>query len=768
MQRWLFVLALPVLAQAPLYRDSKAPIDQRVADLVGRMTPDEKIGQLLTPLGWEMWTKQPSSVTVSGKFDQLMRARPVGALWGVERADPWTKRTLKTGLSPRQAAVAANALQKYAVEKTRLGIPLLLAEECPHGHMAIGATVFPTAIGQASAWNPALIHRMGQAIASETRSAGGNVCYGPVLDIAREPRWSRVEETYGEDPYLTAKLGVAFVQGLQGTALNRPDTVISTLKHLAGHGQPEGGHNGGPARMGPRELLTIHLPPFRAAVQAGVRSAMTSYNEIDGVPTTSDHWLLTSLLRDEWGFQGFVVSDLGAIEGLAHSHHVAADIPAAAALALNAGVDSDLGGNAFARLNPSSKALDTAVARVLKAKFELGLFENPYTDPDLSARVNNSKEHRKIALELARQSVVLLKNDGAVLPLSKQISSIAVIGPNADSTYNQLGDYTAPQPAGKVVTVLDGIRAIVPKATVRYARGCSIRTPSTAGIAEAVAAARASDVSVVVLGGSSARDFSTEFEDSGAARPSDKTDMEAGEGFDRETLVPMGSQLELLRQVMAAGKPVVLVLINGRPMTLEGSAEKAPAILEAWYPGEQGGAGIAEIIFGDTNPSGRLPISIPRSVGQLPVHYNGLSTARRPYTDGPATPAYAFGHGLSYTTFKYGELSVKVEPDARVRTELDITNTGSRAGAEVVQLYLRQAVASVTTPVMSLKGFERVDLKPGETRRVVFVLNKDDLRILNREMHWVVEPGAFTVMAGASSADIRQRARFVLGPQAGR
>ena len=360
-----------------------------------------------------------------------------------------------------------NALQYYAIHHSRLHIPLLFAEECPHGHMAIGATVFPTAIGQASTWDPLLIRQMAAAVAAETRATGGNVCYGPILDIAREPRWSRVEETYGEDSFLTSEMGVAFVQGLQGAGLSRPDAVAATLKHFAGYGQPEGGHNGGPTHAGIREVETVFLPAFKASVKAGAASLMTSYNDIDGVPSTANEWLLTNVLRRQWGFTGYVASDLYAIDGLVSRHHVAETLEQAAVLALNAGMDADLGANAFPQLvkavkegRVSSQTLNLAVARVLRIKFRLGLFESPYASPEVAARVVGSKEHIALARQVARESIVLLKNTGDLLPLSKHLDSIAVIGPNADSVYNQLGDYTAPQSEGKVSTVLDGIRAV--------------------------------------------------------------------------------------------------------------------------------------------------------------------------------------------------------------------------------------------------------------------------------------------------------------------
>ena len=526
--------------------------------------------------------------------------------------------------------------------------------------------------------------------------------------------------------------------------------------------------------IGPRELHQVLLPAFRDAIDAGAASVMSAYNEIDGIPCSADPDLLSRILREQWGFKGFVVSDLGAIPALAQSQHVAADLTEAAALAINAGIDADLGGSGFERVVAAVKAglapqekVDRAVARILRAKFDLGLFENPYCDPDEAERRVGAAQHRQLARQIARESVVLLKNESGLLPLDPNLPSLAVIGPNADSVYNQLGDYTPPQPADKVVTVLQAIRARVsPACMVRYAKGCAVRDSATDGFAEALDAVRQSQAVVVVMGGSSARDFSTDYAATGAARPaleSRGNDMESGEGFDRATLDLPGVQLDLLRQVVAIGKPVVLVLIKGRPLALNWPAEHVPAILDAWYPGEQGGSAISDVLFGDYNPAGRLPISIPRSAGQLPVYYNAHPGARNDYADQSAAPLFAFGHGLSYTRFVYSNLRVAVEESAntvKVWVSMDVKNTGPRAGDEVVQLYLHDLVSSVTLPLKSLKAFRRIPLQPGESRTVEFELGPKDLALLNRDMRWVVEPGAFEVMAGSSSENLPSKAQF--------
>ncbi len=757
--------------EKPRYKDPRAPIPERVNDLLQRMTLEEKTGQLVTLLGWEMYDKKGKQVTASEAFKKAVAEQKLGSLWATLRADPWTKKTLATGLDPYLAAKASNMLQKYVLENTRLQIPVFIAEECPHGHMAIGATVFPTAIGQGSTWNPELIGKMATVIAKEARLQGAHIGYGPVLDLAREPRWSRVEETYGEDPYLNGRMGVAMVKGFQGENINSGQHVISTLKHFTAYGAAEGGHNGGIVNTGTRELYQSYFPPFKAAIAAGALSVMSAYNSVDGVPCTASSFLLTDVLRKQWNFDGFVVSDLGSIDGLMGNNHIAGNMAEAAALAIQAGVDSDLGGAAFngplreaIKQSPAlQKKLDEAVSRILTLKFRMGLFENPYVDPEKARKTVRDQAAVAVARQVAQESVILLKNDNQTLPLSKKMKSIAVVGPNADNIYNQLGDYTAPQERSNIVTVLDGIKAKLPSgAKLRYVKGCAIRDTTDANIAEAVQAAKESELTVVVLGGSSARDFKTEYISTGAANVSDQTsekisDMESGEGYDRETLDLMGKQLELLQAIVKTGKPVVLVFIGGRPLNLNWPAANVPAILNAWYPGQEGGNAIADVLFGDYNPAGRLPISIPRGVGQLPVYYNYKSPLKHNYVEGTAQPLYSFGYGLSYSTFEYADLTaVPAEgDDVSVKVSLRVTNKSGVDGDEVVQIYLQDQVASVVVPIKQLKAFKRIHLKANETQTVSFVLTKEDLAIYDAGMKHTVEAGKFTILAGAGSEDIR-------------
>lgn len=740
----------------PLYKDPSANIEDRVQDLLTRMTLEEKIGQLSCLMGWEMYNKvSDSQVEVSDAFRQLMDSPiPIGSFWAVLRADPWTRKTLTNGLNPKLAAMTLNQLQRYAIENTRLGIPLFFAEETPHGHMAIGTTVFPTGLGMASTWNEALLQSVGEAVALEARLQGSNIGFGPVLDLSRDPRWSRMEESFGEDPTLSALLGTAYMKGMQGNDPSDGRHLYSTIKHFAAYGLPEGGHNGAEATLGSNRLFSDYLAPVKMAVENGAASIMTAYNSIDGVPCTANHYLLTDVLRKEWGFEGLVLSDLFSIDGLRGTHRVANSLQEAGKMALEAGVDLDLGGNAYGKrllqlveqggIDPA--IIDRSVARVLRMKFQMGLFENPYVDPQLAEQQVRSQNHINLSRAAAAQSTVLLKNDG-ILPLSKSIQSIAVIGPNADTPYNQLGDYTAPQDDSWVTTPLEGIQNAVSKNTrVSYVKGCAIREVRTSNIPEAVAAAQAAEVTVLVVGGSSARDFKTEYIETGAATLQSPTsnqllaDMDCGEGYDRCTLDLLGDQEALLTALLETGKPLVVVYIQGRPLNMNLAAEKANALLTAWYPGAEGGNGLADVLFGDYNPSGRLPISIPRHVGQLPVHYS--RTNRGQYIDGSADALYPFGFGLSYTQFEYSDLVIN-GPNSISCT---ITNTGDRAGHEIVQLYVREQDAGVSQPPLELKAFQRIHLQPGESKTVTF--------------EQAISPCTVKIWIGASSKDLHLNQTF--------
>ena len=714
----------------------KDDIDKKVDNLLSQMTLTEKIGQLCCPIGFNLYDDE--------SYKNLIDTLPVGGFWAVLRADPWSQKTVETGPDARESALIYNEMQRYAVENTRLGIPIYFAEECPHGLMAVGATVYPTGLGLAATWDEELLYKVGDAIGAEAAGRGAQFGYGPVLDITRDPRWSRVEEGFGEDPYLSGMCGSAVIKGMQ-------NHLAATVKHFAAYGIPEGGHNGAAAQTGPNMLMSDYLSNFEIAVKNGAKSIMTSYNAIDGVPCTSNSWLLKDVLREQWGFKGMVFSDLGSIWALHSTHRTAASQLEATAQAINAGVDIDLGASNYGTylktaveqgLVPIAN-VDDAVRRVLRFKYEIGLFDNPYIP------IPENNYDNELALETAHKSVVLLKNDG-ILPLSHDISSIAVIGPNADNMYNQLGDYTAPQNPDHIVTVLEGIKnRAKPDTKIIYAKGCSIRDTNDADFESAVKAAKSADVTILVVGGSSARDFKTSYESTGAAVVNDHiSDMDCGEGYDRVSLELSGLQEELIKEIAKLHKPLIIVYIEGRPLLKNTANEVANALLTAFYPGEQGGNAIADIIFGNQNPAGRLPISQPRNTGQIPIYYS--QPKPHDYVECESTPLFCFGHGLSYTKFEYSNLIVNKLNDT-IEVSVDVKNIGDYHGDEVVQLYLRDEYATITPAEKLLKGFKRIFILKDETQQITFTIPTENL-----------EPGEFTIMVGASSDDIRLQEKIII------
>jgi beta-glucosidase len=748
---------------APRYKDPKLSIQDRVADLLPRMTLDEKIEQISG--GWE------SKVNVIDPTGTYTSEQARAALNQLPSPD--------FQFTAKQAAILRNGVQRYQREKTRLGIPVLFMGEALHGYMEYGSTSFPQALSLASTWDPALVRQVFAAAGEEAGSRGAGQVFSPVLDLARDPRWGRTEETYGEDPFLVSRMGVAAITGLQGDSyLIGRHHAVATAKHFAVHGQPEGGTNTAPANFSERIIRENFLVPFHAAVQeARAGSVMASYNEIDGIPSHINHWLLDRVLRQEWGFDGYITSDGDGLQMLVNTHHVAANMAEAARLALAAGVDYDLSDGSVYRslawqvkqgIVPESD-VDRAVAHVLEVKFRLGLFDEPFVDPDYAERVTNSPEHRAMALKAAQKVVVLLKNDKNLLPLDlSKLKTIAVIGPNAADVH--LGGYS--RDPIKSVSILDGIRNRVgSKANIIYAEGCKITTarpgylawfddnvqlvdPKTQAesIQAAVNAARKSDVAILVVG-----------ENEGTNREA-WSEQHLG---DRDSLDLLGAQNDLVKAVVETGKPTVVLLINGRPLSINYIAEKVPAILEGWYLGEEGGTAAAEVLFGDVNPGGKLPITFPRSVGDLPDFYNHKPSANRTYAFSTRKPLFPFGYGLSYTSFRFDNLRVQpaqIESGGTARVTVDVTNTGTREGDEVPQLYLHQDVASVTQPVMQLKAFQRITLKPGEKRMVEFTITPEMLTMLNTDMHPVVEPGVFEVMVGPSSSETSEARLTVLGP----
>jgi len=741
----------------PDYKNPNLPVDRRVADLLSRMTVEEKVAQLTCLWGGRPQVgPQTDFSTDRGEFSPAKAAEVMK--YGIGQIARQRERK-----GPREGAIFANAVQKWLVENTRLGIPAILHDEILHGNMAQGSTSFPQPIALATTWDPDFVAKVFTAGALETRARGSEQVLGPNLDLAHDPRWGRTEETYGEDPYLTSRMAVAIVRALQGAGPGVDGNhVIATAKHFAAHGQPESGTNIGPVNFSERALREYFLPSFKAAVtEAGIMSVMPSYNEIDGVPSHANRWLLQKILREEWGFDGLVVSDYYAIPQMVDLHHVAAEKQAAAKMAIEAGVDTELPDpDAFPSLvqlvkegQVSEALLDRAVARNLRAKFLLGLFENPYVDVERAVRVTNSSEHQALAAEAARRSLTLLKNENNLLPLNMNaLKSIAVIGPNAARVH--LGGYS--DNPGRGVSVLQGIKDKVgSRINVAYSEGCKITREGgdwfadTAHlsdpaedrklIAEAVQVAKTSDVALLVLGGN--EDTNKE----GWA------DTHLG---DRDSLDLVGRQNDLVKAILETGKPTIVLLINSGPLSINYIAENVPAILEGFYLGQETGVGVADVLFGDYNPSAKLTISFPRSVGQLPLYYNRKPTARRGYLFANKEPLFPFGFGLSYTTFGYSNLKVnpaRIGVAGETKVSVTVTNTGKRAGDEVVQLYIRDLVSSVTRPIMELKDFKRVSLAPGESKTVEFVIPPDKLSFLDLNMKSIVEPGWFDIMVGTSS-----------------
>jgi beta-glucosidase len=749
------------------YWNESLPVEQRVADLLARMTLEEKIAQITT-----LWDNKVAIQDADFSFnpDKASEVHPHGIGQIARPSDlhgPGSPR-VEPPRTIEQSVAYVNAVQRWAREKTRLGIPVLFHEESLHGLAARDATSFPQAIGLASTWDPDLVREVNALIAGEVRARGVHLVLSPVVDVARDPRWGRIEETFGEDPFLVGELGVAAVEGLQGEGRARrlgPGKVFATLKHMTGHGQPESGTNVAPAPLGERELREFFFPPFEQVVKrTGIEAVMASYNEIDGVPSHSNKWLLDGVLRGEWGFPGAVVSDYYAIEQMAGIHKIAPDVAGAARMALAAGVDVDLPvGAAFSTLDEAVRAgqvpmarIDQAVARMLTMKFNAGLFENPFAEAREAVR-SNGAEGRQLAREAAAKSLVLLKNEG-VLPLALPSGgkpTIAVIGPSADVA--RLGGYYGiPR---DTVSPLEGIRELVgERATIVHSEGVKITENDDWWEDNVVLADPAENRQRITAAVEAARGADTVLLFIGDTEQTSREGWADGHLGDRSSLNLVGEQLELFRALKALGKPVVAVLVNGRPPSYPEIAAEADAVLETWYGGEQQGHAIADALFGRVNPGGKLPVTVAREVGQLPVFYNHKPSARRGYLFSEVSPLYPFGYGLSYTTFTIGEPALSaatIMPGQGVTVRVPVTNSGSRAGDEVVQVYLRDEASTVTRPVKELVGFERITLQPGETRTVEIAIRPDSFALWNRDMQRVVEPGEFTIMVGPNSRDVK-------------
>jgi beta-glucosidase len=721
----------PGCGMTAIYRDPGRTVAERVVDLIPRMTVAEKIGQLCNRLkGWDCWIRSGGRPEPSAAFRTAIAAQSIGSIYGVLRADPFSGLGLGTALGLREGAALTNRLQREALDGSRLGIPLLFSEECLHGQQTVGATTFPSPLALACAWDEELMRRIGAATARELRAHGGHMAYAPVCDLALDPRWSRCDECLGEDPLLAGRLAAAMVEGLQGGRDGRPagpDQVGATLKHFTAHGASLGGFTSGPVSCGPNEMRRLHLRPFRAAVDAGALALMACHVAVDGVPCAANRALLTGILREEWGFPGFVVADgngidLLGVDGFGFGHESVSGPIEAASLALRAGVDSSLWDEAFDHLDEALALglvamddIDRACARILEVKFRLGLFERPFVDEGLRERLG-ADPHRRLAREAAVASLTLVANRGGLLPLAAAPARIAVIGPNGDRAEAQLGDYVSPRERATVTTVRDGLRARFPDAQLVHAPGCGLRHRDAGQLAAAVAAAQAADLVVLVLGGSSNRAEMAQ-NALGQSLPGDG-DADCGEGVSKADVRLWPCQRELAAAIAATGTPVVAVLIQGRPHAVADLDRSAGALLCAWSPGPDGGEAIAAVIAGDCEPQGRLAVAIPGDPGSLPATSRRALLARQRYVDAPGTALYPFGHGLGYTTWRLGTPRCArpvVGPTEMLRVHIPVANTGARRGSTVVQAYAAIPGAIPVRPHRELAGWTRVEAGPGET-----------------------------------------------------
>lgn len=715
----LFSLASPPSSHSQRSQD----VEARINALLARMTLDEKLGQLQQLDGEANGNFRPEHL-------QLARQGKLGSTLNV------------------RGAQKTNELQRSAVNESRLKIPLIFGFDVIHGYR----TIFPIPLGEAASWDPVAVERAAAIAAAEARAAGVHWTFAPMVDIARDPRWGRIAEGSGEDPYLGSIMARARVNGFQGRNYRARDKVVACAKHWVAYGAAEAGRDYNTTEVSERTLREVYFPPFKAAVDAGVGTFMSAFNDLNGVPTSANHFTLTEVLRGEWKFDGLVVSDYTAVEELI-KHGVAANGAEAAREALDAGVDMEMvsrhynqqGGALVSQRKLSQRTIDEAVRRILRIKFRLGLFDDPYTDEKLEGAAIFSGANVAAAREIASRAIVLLKNDNSLLPLDKNTRSVALIGPLADSRNDMLGSWTGDGKPEDAVTLLQGLKAKVPQARINYEKGCDINCDNVDGFEAALRAAKDSDVAIVAVG--------------------ESAEM-SGEAASRSSLDLPGRQLDLVKAVQATGKPTVVVLMNGRPLTINWLAEHTPAILETWFGGSQAGNAIADVLFGDVNPGGKLPVTFPRAVGQVPLYYNHKNTGRpsdaknkytSKYLDVAWTPLFPFGYGLSYTQFKIANLQLsaqRIAPNGKVTVSVEVENTGKRTGDEVVQLYIRDPVATVSRPVKELKGFQRLTLRPGEKKRVEFVLTTVELGFWNRQMRFAVEPGEFKVMVGPNSEDL--------------
>ncbi len=755
---------LALAKEKPIYLDSSYSIEERVEDLLSRMTLEEKIGQMNMPCVYvgELGREIPDKMKACREFAEGTYTKDIGPGGGF-----FTLANTILHDGPRQQAEYLNELQQIATEKTRLKIPLLQTEEGTHELMCSGGTIFPEGLAIGSTFNMDLVRDMYTAAAKEARAVGIHQLFTLVIEPNRDPRLGRNQEGYSEDPYLCARIAAEIVEAVQGDDIAAGDKVVAGFCHYPGQSQPVSGLERGAMEISERCLCEVFLPPWVVGIKhGGALGVMATYPEIDDMPVHASEKILTEILREELEFEGLVLGEGSGISTLVYEG-LAKDQKEAGQLAIKAGVDVGISYEA-GYMKPlvesvregkvAMETIDRAVRRILRQKFRLGLFENNLVDVDHAVEVSHTQEHQDLALQAAREGIVLLKNEDNLLPLDKDIKSIAVIGPNADHETNQLGDYTSISILQDIVTVLDGIKNKISSDTkVTYIKGCDVIGDEVNEIDEARKAYENAEVAIVVVGENEWR------------TPGKKGTN--GEGYDVASLDLTGMQLDLVKAVYETGTPTIVILINGRPLSIRWISENIPAIVEPWICGEKGGDAIADVLFGDYNPSGHLPITVPRHVGQLPVYYNYKPSKAywiqhgwgKPYADMSPEPLYEFGFGLSYTSFEYSNLQIspqKTGPGGVIEVSLDIKNVGKHEGADVVQLYINDPHSSISTPVKQLRGFKKVHLKPGETKSVKMSLTPDNLKLLNRHMEWVVEPGMFNVMVGASSDDIRLTGKF--------
>ena len=770
-----FVSVVELQGQSEPYKNSKLSTEKRVKDLLNRMTIEEKISQMLK-VSLEELTQNVQGEITEESLEKLFKGESIGCL------DPprWNKLTDKP-IDVEGIAKFSEAADKYLREKTRLGIPALQVDLGGiHGQLAYDATVFPQSIGQGSTWNTDLIKEMAGLMAKEAKLTGCDQFFAPLFDIARDPRYGRLEECFGEDPFHVAEIGKAFVIGLQGdpniTKDYLPDNkIISTAKHFVGYSTPMAGINIAPVEVGPRDFRDLHLYPFEKAVkEANIYSIMPAYNEVNGIPVHANEILLRDILRKEYGFTGYVFADYGAVNMLQTRHHITSNKAETAVVALKAGVDQEGSNYAYSELinlakkdKDISALVDEAVANILTVKFKAGLFDQPYKAPKNLSKMINTCESRKLARQVAEESIILLKNKNSLLPLNlSEVKSIAVIGPNADQV--QYGDYSITKDNSTGVTILQGIKNITQgKVAINYAKGCGITDLDKSGFKEAVDVAEKSDIVILVIGGTSMSLAGTgwgELAEQGAYPTS-------GEGYDRSDLTPPGVQSDLIEAIHKTGKPIILIMVHGRPYSIKWEKDNIPAILEAWYPGSEGGNALARILFGEVNPSGRLSVSIPQSVGHVPVFYNFKPTGRgyyhnpgtpekpgRDYVFSSTDPLFPFGFGLSYTQFEYSDLKIvkkELTEQDTIQLSVKVKNSGEIAGKEVVQVYINDRISSVTTPIKVLKGFNKVNIDSNDVITVNFSIPCKELGLWDKNMNYIVEPGEFDIMIGASAEDIK-------------